>query len=360
MKRKIVFVFCSLFLLGNLVAQQKQQKKSFLRFDNATWNVGCISENAAKQTHIFRFINVNAEPIAIERVVTTCGCMVASYTKSRINPQQEGFVKVTFDPRGRVNHFSKTLQIICGKGESVNYLRVTGFVEPVLDPETDFPYSLADAVSVNQLVLSFQNVQQQASPKILEAKLYNDSDKRVYLSYSITNKSGCVRVQMPKSMEPKSMATIRTIATIPPNFYGSFNDRIVLLVNGKRTEALEVYGTGIDDMRGVSLLNGPKLKLSTCSFELGQLEPGKRLTRKVELANTGKSPLIVRKLECGEDVVADVHKEMVLRPGETREIVFVVTPRKASRLKADVKLISNDPGSPVRMIRFTGIVGGTQ
>lgn len=59
---------------------------------------------------------------------------------------------------------------------------------------------------------------------------------------------------MPKKIEAKDVATIRTVATIPRNYYGSFNDRIVLLVNGKRTEALEAYGTGVDDMRGVSLL----------------------------------------------------------------------------------------------------------
>ena len=356
MKREIVFVFYSLFLLGNLVAQQKRQTKSFLHFDNTTWNVGRISEDAAKRTHIFHFVNVHTEPIAIERVVSTCGCVVASYTKSRIAPQEKGFVQITFDPRGRMNHFSKSLQVICGKGKSVNYLRVTGFVEPVSDPETDFPYSLSDGISIGQLVLSYQNVQQNALPKVMETQLYNRSNKRVLLSFSIENESGCLQIEMPKEIAPKTMETIRIIATVPQNFYGSFNDRIILLINGKRTEAIEIYGTAIDDMRGVSILNGPKLKLSPSSFELGKLKPDIRLSRTVRLANEGKSPLIIHKLECGEDVVANVRKEIILKPGETKELVLVVAYKKGDRLKADVKLVSNDPKSPVRIIRFTGEV----
>lgn len=360
MKKEIALLLFGFVLLGNLIAQQTQNKCSFLHFDNTTWDVGHVSENMGKLTHNFCFVNNHSQSVTIERIVSTCGCVVASYTKKRILPGEKGFIKITFDPRGRMNYFSKSIRVICGKGISTNYLHVTGFVDPIPDLEKDFPYSLTDGVAIEQLVLSFQNVQQNMISKEIKTKIYNHSNQRVLLSYIIENESGCLQVDMPKKIEAKDVATIRTVATIPRNYYGSFNDRIVLLVNGKRTEALEAYGTGVDDMRGVSLLNGPKLKLSSHTFELGTLKSSVRITRAVHIINTGKSPLIVRKLECGEDVVADVHKEMVLRPGETREIVFVVTPRKASRLKADVKLISNDPGSPVRMIRFTGIVGGTQ
>ena len=44
------------------------------------------------------------------------------------------------------------------------------------------------------------------------------------------------------------MEVVRISAVAPKGFYGSFNDRIVLYVNGQRTQALEVYGTAVDDI----------------------------------------------------------------------------------------------------------------
>ncbi len=354
MERKLASFLCGLFLLSNLVAQQKYQ--SFLRFDNTTWNVGRISENTNKQIYVFRFINVHTEAVVIEQVKTTCGCTVAAYTKRPIRPQERGTIQVTFNPQGLVNHFSKTLRVICGEGKSVNYLRITGFVETTFDPETDFPYSLAEGVSVSQLVLSLRNIQQNAMSKMIETQLYNQSNKRVSLSFLVENASGCIHVEMPKEIKAKGMEVVRISAVAPKGFYGSFNDRIVLYVNGQRTQALEVYGTAVDDMRGVSILNGPKLRLSAHTFELGKLKPDIQISRTVRITNQGKSPLAVRKLECEENISTDISKEIILKPGETQDLKFVITPRKGSRLKADVKLVSNDPKSPVRMIRFAGEV----
>lgn len=332
------------------------QGKVLLRFDDNTWDVGHVFENEAKRAHTFHFINTHTAPIAIEKVIVTCGCTVPSYSKKPVMPNEKGYITVTFDPKGRANKFSKSLRVICNGGKSVNHLRVTGFVEPVLEPDADFPYPLAFGISADQLVLSYGTIQQNVTSKTVEARLYNYSMKQAALSYRIENRSGCLNVDIPKVIMPQSVVIVKATAVAPKGFYGSFNDRIVLYVNGQRTQALEVYSTAVDDMRGVSILNGPKLKLSAHTFELGKLKPDIQISRTVRITNQGKSPLAVRKLECEENISTDISKEIILKPGETQDLKFVITPRKGSRLKADVKLVSNDPKSPVRMIRFAGEV----
>lgn len=357
MKRNtLLVILLNLFLTYNLDAQQKQQGKALLRFDNKTWDVGHIPENSAKLTHTFRFINTHTAPIAIEKVVTTCGCTVPSYSKKPVMPNKEGYISVTFDPKGRANKFSKTLQIICNGGKSMNHLRVTGFVEPVLNPDTDFPYSLAFGVSADQLVLSYSSIQQNAVPKIVEAKLYNYSAKQATLSYIIENTSGCIKVDMPKVIMPQSVIMVKAVAVASKGFYGSFKDRIVLYVNGERSQALEVYGTVIDDMRGVSMLNGPKLKISSHSFELGRVRGNSLLKRTVKFTNEGKRPLVIRRIECDEEVRTEIKKEIILSEGETREIDFMIFPKRNKVLRANVKIVNNDPKKAIQNILFTGEV----
>jgi len=81
MKKEIALLLFGFVLLGNLIAQQTQNKCSFLHFDNTTWDVGHVSENMGKLTHNFCFVNNHSQSVTIERIVSTCGCVVASYTK---------------------------------------------------------------------------------------------------------------------------------------------------------------------------------------------------------------------------------------------------------------------------------------
>lgn len=353
MKRNTLLVLLlNLFLTYNLDAQQKRQGKGLLCFDNKTWDVGHIPENSAKQTHMFRFINTHTAPIAIEKVVTTCGCTVPSYSKKPVMPNKEGYISVTFDPKGRANKFSKTLQIICNGGKSMNHLRVTGFVEPVLNPDTDFPYSLAFGVSADQLVLSYGSIQQNAVPKIVEAKLYNYSAKQATLSYIIENMSGCIKVDMPKVIMPRSVATVKTVAVASKGFYGSFKDRIVFYVNGKPSQTLEVYGTVIDDLRGVSMLTGPKLAFHPRSFQLENIRKGEVRKQKARMVNEGKKPLNIRKVECPKGISADWGGKSVLKPGEATDIVFEIKPLRGKDGNATVKIVTNDPKNPVYPVSF--------
>ena len=144
---------------------------------------GRISENTNKQIYVFVY-KCSYRSSSDRASKTTCGCTVATYTKRPIRPQgtMELF-RLHLIPQGLVNHFSKTLRVICGERKKCELSTDYGFVETTFDPETDFPYSLAEGVSVSQLVLSLRNIQQNAMSKMIETQLYNQSNKRVSLSF---------------------------------------------------------------------------------------------------------------------------------------------------------------------------------
>lgn len=77
---------------------------------------------------VFKFRNVGSEPLIIYSVETTCGCTAASYTKTPILKDKEGFVNITFDAQN-VGKFHKPVIVKSNSKSSVQVIYVKGEVK---------------------------------------------------------------------------------------------------------------------------------------------------------------------------------------------------------------------------------------
>lgn len=345
------------YLVADVCAQR--EGKAVLHFDATVWNFSHIREAEGKVSHTFHFTNVHTSPIVIEEVISTCGCTVPVYSKQPVRPGGTGTVTVTFDPKGRTGFFSKSIRVVSNSGQSVNTLWVKGTVDTVNRMEDEYPYSLSPDIRADRLTLSYGELQHSGTSKQLDIKICNRSDRVVKLSYLVTDKSGCLSVSMPSCLQGRACAVIKITASPLKSFYGTLKDRIIICVNSVRSVPIRIYGTVIDDMRGVSTADAPRMKCSQSYFNLGNILSGKLIRKKVRVTNVGMNPLIIRKIECPEFISADIRNEKVLKQGECLEVSFELDVSSFNQsLDAKVRFITNDVRRPVHTVIFEGKVGG--
>ena len=139
MKRIIFLVFaCMSFSICN--AQESKvnaaennagvsAKKETVTADKLEHDFGAIAESADLVSCDFLIKNTGTTPVVITKVTTSCGCTASDWSKEPIASGKEGFVKVTFNPKGQSGDFTKTLVVFTnGEPQSIR-LKIKGNVK---------------------------------------------------------------------------------------------------------------------------------------------------------------------------------------------------------------------------------------
>ena len=127
--KRILFVF-ALFLMTAGIASAQEKSASIVVVGDVNFDFGDIKEADGPVTHVFKIKNDGEIPLVVTKVVASCGCTTPDWTKEPIAPEKNGEIKVTFDPTGRPNSFTKTISVF-SNGKSGSYiLTIKGNVIP--------------------------------------------------------------------------------------------------------------------------------------------------------------------------------------------------------------------------------------
>jgi len=97
--------------------------------DKTVHDFGTIKEDDGNVSATFIITNNTKEAVVITNVVRSCGCTAPEWTKEPIEPGKTGEVKATYDPRGRIGPFDKTITIITTGNPERIVVRIKGTVE---------------------------------------------------------------------------------------------------------------------------------------------------------------------------------------------------------------------------------------
>ncbi len=118
----------TLFLLIACMACSNASAQAVIEFKKATHNFGTFSEKTPVKA-VFKFKNTGDKPLVIQQVVTSCGCTVADYTKTKVEPGKEGEVSVTYDGKGKAKgSFRKNIIVRTNASNNPVRLWITGFM----------------------------------------------------------------------------------------------------------------------------------------------------------------------------------------------------------------------------------------
>jgi hypothetical protein len=73
-------------------------------------HIGKVSEGE-KVEIAYKFINTGSHPLVISSVEASCGCTIAEKPEAPVAPGKEGFIKASFDSKGRIGSNHKTLTV---------------------------------------------------------------------------------------------------------------------------------------------------------------------------------------------------------------------------------------------------------
>ena len=135
MKRSI-FLTIMCVLVGYCYAQvgapesrNQSAPKETVVFDKIEHDFGTVSESGGVVEFEFVFKNTGNEPIILTRVQPGCGCTAADYTKEPIAPGKKGFVKVSYDPKGRKSAFTNNVTVYTNGNPERITLKIKGDIK---------------------------------------------------------------------------------------------------------------------------------------------------------------------------------------------------------------------------------------
>lgn len=308
----------------------------------------------------FIVTNRGNQPLVINYAETDCGCTIAEWTQTPIEPGKSGEVTATFDA-GLLGRFNKHIGLYTNIDEVPYYLSLRGQVVSQLDNYDDtHPYRMGN-IRLDKTVVNFVDAFKGDHPTV-ELHIINTGDAEytpvmMHLPHYITMEA------IPQTLRRKQDGIVRlTLDTDKLTHMGLTQTSIYLsrYIGDKVSEENEIgvsaillpnFSTLSEAERTVS----PTAQLSDTHIEFPQFGKKKKITRTLTLHNVGKSTLKVQELQVSHPALSVTLKKSILAPGESTKLRVTATAKylKKQQAEARVLLITDDPKNPKLEIHTT-------
>ncbi len=339
------------------------QKSELLLFPEKIHDFGEIAESGGKVEFEFRFVNNTARPILILSVEASCGCTTTGYTKEVIKQGGSGFVKASFDPKGRPGYFNKPITVTTDYNAETIILQIKGQVST--ESEKDPMVELSAKNGSFRLKHSNFNfgkayVNKDAIEK--DFAVFNAGDKPIHILKK-TIQAPYIIVNLPEVLMPKEKAHIKIIYDARlRSQYGFVSDNLELETDDELQpmKNFSIYATTEDFFPPLSeaeLLKSPLLQLDNYIVAFGRMPQRAEVVKQVTVTNGGKTNLLIRSIQPNCTCVASSAEKLIVKPGETSTVKIVFNPmgRNGGQNKS-ITVYSNDPRNPVQRINITGYI----
>lgn len=369
MRHNIKYILC--YIAGVLffgISFLHAQDKATIKVDLQVFDFGDIEEANGPASHVFTVENQGNGPLVITRVTASCGCTRPEWTSEPIAAGKSTPIKVTYNPAGRPGPFYKTITIYSNAEGGRYNMAIKGSVIP--KPKTPvivYPYAIGNLKLHTKNIL-FNNLRQnealgekisiknegKASMEIQLGKLPNYLTAEIRPAKLAPNETGEITFLM-NGHEIKNKGRLSLTVPVEVKEIGA---KVV-------EEELSIAANVIDDFSKMSAKEKAKaasIYISGSQLDFGQISSSKsknpfatsKLTGTVDITNQGKSDLIIHSFTTDNEDISISRGKKTIKPGETTTYKVSIRPKDVKvRLEALVNIISNDPNSPVRLLKVT-------
>ena len=338
--------------------------------EDITYNFGMIGENDGYAEHVFKFKNTGSAPLTVLNVQTTCGCTRPEWTQGPVEPGKEGYIIITFNPKGRIGPLNKTITVQTNEnnGYKRHKLTILGeVVEKPRDPDVALKDTLGGmGIENKNLIYKTFNATMVNS---LYTSIKNYNNETVYFSWE--NIPGYMTIQAPDSLKAGWPGEI--VFTIDGNKTtgkrGRITDKCTWVIKNRdgrilSNETVTVTVNYLDDFSKLSPLqavSAPALDIKSTILDFGTIKKGalgrnKTVNKPILLTNTGKSDLIIHSMTVDDERIhlPDL-KGKTIKVGETITVNAAIKSKEfhAENLDTEIYVVCNDPKGPVRLIKAT-------
>ena len=340
-----------------------QQLSAKVRWLQTVHDFGAFKEDDGKVRCQFLFVNEGDEEVSIRAARASCGCTAPSFTKTPVAKGDTGTVTVTFNPTGRPGRFTKTVSMdIAGAGAGPRQiLTIKGVVIGSSNTlRSRYPIE-SGPMKLRTTQIPFGSVSKgKAKSAFLE--VYNASDTPLRPRWE--NVPPYIRIA---SADHDTIApgeqTVYSLVLTPEAtaLYGIITDSAYIAVDGQQPLKIDITAILEEDFSRLTpsqRQNAPVIRLPETRVDFDNLVAGSTdpVTRSFEIANTGKSDLLLRRVYTIDPGVTVSSSPDKIKKGKTGIIHVTVDPSMlpGEILNARVQIICNDPDNPISIVRVVG------
>lgn len=330
-------------------------------FNEKTHDFGAVPEQAGSAVFQFEFTNRSSRPIKIIAVNPSCGCTTPDWTREAVQPGANGFIKASFDPKGRPGYFNKTLSVMTDWDANAIVLQIKGnVVSGDGGKYTAFP-NLVGGLSFHSTSCNVGKVFINRENDAVNFPIKNSSTDTV--KFLSVESPKYIKVQYPKSLAPGQSYDVKVQFDAKlKNQYGFMTENFIFHTNDKEMpdKSVSVYVTVEEffpKLTPQELEKAPVLSLSANVINFGRVRSGVNLERDVKIKNTGKKDLVIRYIQTNCSCLISKIDKTTIKPSEevTLKSILNTTGRSGPQNKS-VTIYSTDPQNPVQRVTLTTAV----
>ena len=298
--------------------------------------------------------NTGDKPLIISNVTTSCACSDAQWTTTPIPPGEKGKVSVSFDAEA-LGRFEKSIGIYSNADPALVYLKFSGeVVQKITDFSRTHTHTIGD-IRIDTTYFDFPDSHIGDKPT-LTFSVVNQSDRpyepvlmhlpgyiTMERSANVLQKGERGNIKLTLDTEKLNELGLTQTSVYLSRFTGdtvsSDNELPVSIILLPETDALS----------SAQRFSAPVISLSTTQLDFAsQLAKKNSASQTIRITNTGKSPLIIGKLQVFSSAVSVNLKKATLRPGESTTLKVTVRKKdiQNNRQRLKVLMITNDPNQP--------------
>jgi len=332
-----------------------------LFFKEKIHDFGEILEQQGNADYEFVFANNSGRPLRIISVQASCGCTTPAWTKEPVAPGKTGFIKASYDPKGRPGYFNKTLTVTTDLSGNPVTLQIKGNVVDHLTSKEESLSAVNGNLKLKNNSFNLGKVYVNKETAASEFAVVNDGKEKIDFLEVVS--PAYVHVTNPKSLQPGERGVIKIkYDSKAKKQYGFQSDNIELTTTdlSNPVKSFSVYATIEEFFPPLSAeeqAKAPVLIMDQYEVNFQRIKAGSDIDRTLSFRNRGKKNLEVRYIQTNCSCVVANSDKQVLKPGETAalSIKFITQGRSGSQNKA-ITIYTNDPRNPVQRITITGYI----
>ena len=356
--KKYLFVIQFIFLANTFVLGQLAEP---LFFKEKTHDFGEVLEQQGNADYEFVYTNNSGRPVRIISVQASCGCTTPDWSKEAVAPGKSGFIKASYDPKGRPGYFNKSLTVTTDLSANPLMLQIKGTVVDKLTVKDEVLSAANGNLKWKNSSFSLGKIYINKEISTTEFAVMNDGPAKIDFKEVVA--PSYIQVITPPSLQPGERGVVKLkYDAKTKNRYGFQSDNIEL----KTTDSLNpnksfsVYATieeSFPPMKAEELAKAPVLTLDKNEISFGRVKKDEQIENTVSFQNKGKKNLEVRYIQTNCSCVVASSDKQVIKPGEvaTLTVKFITEGRGGTQNKA-ITVYSNDPRNPVQRLTITGYI----
>src|SRR5574344_411603 len=302
----------------------------------------------------YTITNTGDKPLVMNKVITSCACTVADWTKDPIAPGAKGKVVATFAAQ-QLGRFEKDVCIYSNANPNLVYLNFGGeVVYQVNDVSSTHPFKIGN-IAIDKTSIEFPDAHR-GEQLTATLDIVNQSDRPyepilMHLPSSITMKSSSnVLLKGQRGIIKLTMDTKQI------NDVGETHNSIYLSrFNGDKISSeneIPISVVILPDFSGMTEADkakAPAIKLSETKIDVtDELNTKSNISKEIEITNKGLSPLLISKVQVFNTAIGVALKKRIIPAGESTTLKITIHSHnlKNDKNKTHILLISDDPANP--------------